>query len=106
LGSIDKALPHAGFYPDSQNIHSDAAKIDIISESSKKKAKFLSVFLYIRSFLSLFSKKNRKKRLSIEIFLYFCAVNSANVVVLTKPTIKYGSWGQALDPTQVNCLSP
>ena len=35
MGSIDKALPHAGFYPDSQNFHSDAAKIDIIIETSK-----------------------------------------------------------------------
>jgi hypothetical protein len=41
LGSIDKALPHAGFYPDSQNIRSDVAKIGIISESSKKNANIL-----------------------------------------------------------------
>ena len=27
MGSIDKALPHAGFYPDSQNLRSDGAKI-------------------------------------------------------------------------------
>ena len=35
MGSIDKALPHAGFYPDSQNFHSDAAKIRTIIETSK-----------------------------------------------------------------------
>ena len=35
MGSIDKALPHAGFYPDSQNLRSDAAKIRSIFESSK-----------------------------------------------------------------------
>ena len=33
MGSIDKALPHAGFYPDSQKRTSDGAKIGIISES-------------------------------------------------------------------------
>ena len=40
MGSIDKALPHAGFYPDSQNFHSDAAKIDIIIETSKFSGSF------------------------------------------------------------------
>ena len=35
MGSIDKALPHAGFYPDSQNERSDIAKIDIFLFSSK-----------------------------------------------------------------------
>jgi hypothetical protein len=44
LGSIDKALPHAGFYPDSQNIHSDAAKIDIISESCKYISDYFKFF--------------------------------------------------------------
>ena len=35
MGSIDKALPHAGFYPDSQNFHPDAAKIRTLFETSK-----------------------------------------------------------------------
>jgi len=35
MGSIDKALPHAGFYPDSQNLRSDGAKIRSIIESPK-----------------------------------------------------------------------
>jgi hypothetical protein len=34
MGSIDKALPHAGFYPDSQNFHPDAAKIRTLFETS------------------------------------------------------------------------
>ena len=30
---VDEGLLHSGFYPDSQNLHSDGAKIGIISES-------------------------------------------------------------------------
>ena len=43
MGSIDKALPHAGFYPDSQNICSDAAKIGIFRLSSKFYRTFFSL---------------------------------------------------------------
>ena len=35
MGSIDKALPHAGFYPDSQNFHSDAVEVRTLFETSK-----------------------------------------------------------------------
>ena len=44
MGSIDKALPHAGFYPDSQNTYADAAKISIFYESSKKTPSFYHFF--------------------------------------------------------------
>jgi len=40
MGSIDKALPLAGFYPDSQNRCSDGAKIRTFSISSKYFGKF------------------------------------------------------------------
>ncbi len=43
MGSIDKALPHAGFYPDSQNVHSDAAKIGIFLITSKLLGAFLLI---------------------------------------------------------------
>ena len=41
MGSIDKALPLAGFYPDSQNRCSDGAKIRTFSISSKYLGTFL-----------------------------------------------------------------
>jgi hypothetical protein len=41
MGSIDKALPLAGFYPDSQNRCSDGAKIKTFPISSKHFGKFL-----------------------------------------------------------------
>ena len=34
MGSIDKALPHAGFYPDSQHTF-DVAKIRISEQTTK-----------------------------------------------------------------------
>jgi len=58
MGSIDKALPHAGFYPDSQNFHSDAAKIDIIIETSKFSGSFfLSLHVLVQKRLH-FSKES------------------------------------------------
>jgi hypothetical protein len=59
MGSIDKALPHAGFYPDSQNKCSDAAKIRIISLSSKQ------ISFYFIFFLNIF--------LSFKNIHYLCA---------------------------------
>ena len=64
LGSIDKALPHAGFYPDSQNKYSDDAKIDIISESSK--------------YFSDYFKFLGRNRFIIEIFSYLCTVRMSS----------------------------
>ncbi len=46
MGSIDKALPHAGFYPDSQTMF-DAAKIRIISLHSKQISIYFIFFLEI-----------------------------------------------------------
>ena len=46
MGSIDKALPHAGFYPDSQNKCSDVAKLGSIFVNSN----FFSIFLLIVNF--------------------------------------------------------
>ena len=51
MGSIDKALPHAGFYPDSQNLRSDGAKIRSIFESSKYFGTFF-VFSYLSLYFS------------------------------------------------------
>ena len=51
MGSIDKALPLAGFYPDSQNRCFDCAKIKTFSISSKYFGTFL---MYIAFFLAPF----------------------------------------------------
>ena len=56
MGSIDKALPHAGFYPDSQNRCSDGAKIRSIIESSK----YFMTFFVARRFLTRFFLKDIK----------------------------------------------
>jgi hypothetical protein len=58
MGSIDKALPLAGFYPDSQNRCSDGAKIKTFSISSK----------YFGTFL----KKNTKKIGFYPKMMYIC----------------------------------
>jgi hypothetical protein len=58
MGSIDKALPLAGFYPDSQNRCSDGAKIKTFSISSKYFVFFLvEVILYKKSFVYLHPKE-------------------------------------------------
>ena len=57
-GGINKVLPLAGFCPDSQNIHSDGAKIRSFSITSK----FFAIILCFRPF-SAWKSKN---------FLYFC----------------------------------
>ncbi len=46
MGSIDKALPHAGFYPDSQNICLDAAKIGTIFDFCKHLPNFFCLFVF------------------------------------------------------------
>ena len=53
MGSIDKALPHAGFYPDSQNRCSDGAKIRSIIESSK----YFGTFFIARRFFLQSSRR-------------------------------------------------
>ena len=68
MGSIDKALPHAGFYPDSQNIHSDAAKISIISESCKYFSDYYKIIV--------------KNQLYSITFLYFCRKEVAIMAVI------------------------
>jgi hypothetical protein len=64
LGSDVCGLPSQETYLDSQNIHSDAAKIGIISESSK--------------FLSLFSKKAGKIDPLLKSFCIFAPTNIYN----------------------------
>ena len=59
MGSIDKALPLAGFYPDSQNICSDGPKIRTFSIRSKYFGKFL--------------KKKRIKGEFLHKLLYLCS---------------------------------
>ncbi len=59
-GGINKVLPLAGFCPDSQNIHSDGAKIRSFSITSKF---FCNYFMF--SSLSACKYKN---------FLYFCII--------------------------------
>ena len=54
MGSIDKALPHAGFYPDSQNLRSDGAKIRSIIESPK----YFGTFFIARVKISRLIKDN------------------------------------------------
>jgi hypothetical protein len=50
MGSIDKALPLAGFYPDSQNRCSDGAKIKTFSINSKYFGTFLKKNMKIIGF--------------------------------------------------------
>ena len=61
MGSIDKALPLAGFYPDSQNRCSDGAKIKTFSISSKYFGTFLMYIAFFSPIL-VFSQN----------FLYLC----------------------------------
>ena len=60
MGSIDKALPHAGFYPDSQNFHSDAAKIRTLFETSKYFRRNLHTTRHFFFFWGLFIPKDMK----------------------------------------------
>ena len=62
--SVDQVLLPRGNLPDSQNICSDAAKIGIISESSK--------------FLSVFSKKAGKIDPILKSFRIFAPTNIYN----------------------------
>ena len=66
MGSIDKALPHAGFYPDSQNRCSDGAKIRTFSISSKYFGTFFIArrfFLQSSSlFIFLFVYRNHRRQ--------------------------------------------
>ena len=56
MGSIDKALPLAGFYPDSQNRCSDGAKIKTFSISSKHFWTFLLQIAFFSPILVHFTK--------------------------------------------------
>ena len=85
--SIDKALPHAGFYPDSQDLHSDAAKIDIISESCKYfdvYFKFLNKTLpYSITFCIFASKRDKMEEETFLKLLYQSMRDSAREIRLT-----------------------
>ena len=54
MGSIDKALPLAGFYPDSQKRTSDAAKVQQFFDIAKFT---ISFSLKTWKFLSLYRRK-------------------------------------------------
>ena len=52
-GGVNNVLPLAGFCPNSQNFHSDGAKIQTISESSK----FSSYFSFFHPKYHFFQRK-------------------------------------------------
>ena len=59
---VDEGLLLSGFCPDSQNIHSDAPKISIISEHSK--------------FFETFLQKKHEIEQFLSIYLYLCIVQT------------------------------
>ena len=78
MGSIDKALPHAGFYPDSQNLRSDGAKIRSNPESSK----YFGTFFIARRFF-LLSCQGTGSGMDLMILLNIIKIGGGTLIVLS-----------------------
>ena len=102
MGSIDKALPHAGFYPDSQNRCSDGAKIRSIFESSKyfgtffiARRFFLAKFFFIYIFICVYESQET----DFDASDFSGDSNLSSQIVISRLIDKNGkSWGGLRKP--------
>ena len=89
MGSIDKALPHAGFYPDSQNIRLTLQRYELflcLPNNSRFILSFFSKSSLVSKILTIFAlnktKNLRKNNISKQEFAKMLDVTPAQVTKL------------------------